>query len=318
MYNLEKIKELNNSQKLAVNLPGFGMLKNPIFIASGCGNFGQELEKYIDLNELGGITLKSLTKEIRPGNLQPRVGELKHGMINSIGLANPGVDDIQQEMEFFNDKVCKVFANVAGSDDGEYLAVIKKLNDYPQIHAYEINVSCPNVKKGCMQIGTDPVLLEALIKKIKLITKRAIYVKLTPNTSDIVEQALAAERGGADGITMINTIGGMGINYQTGKPIIAQATGGVSGPILKPVALKMVYEVTQQVTIPVIGMGGIFTGKDVIEFLQAGAQAVAIGTANLLNPCVTMEIIEELGNLLQELDKDNIQEFIKMAHPQSK
>ncbi len=314
MYNIDNIKKINDSKRLTISLPGFGNLKNPIFLASGCANFGKEYEDFIDLNQLGGITLKSITKEKREGNPTPRVGELDLGMINSIGLANPGMDNVDSQINYFNNIDCGVLANVAGSDEEEYLSVVKKLNQYDQIHAYEINVSCPNVKKGAMQIGQDPVLLEQLIYKIKEISKKPVYVKLTPNTSDIVKQAKAAKKGGADGITMINTLSGMGIDYKTGKPIIAMKGGGVSGPLLKPIALKMIYDVSLNVDIPIIGMGGISSATDVIEFMQAGATAVAIGTANLINPTISMEIIEELDKILDEIKVDKISDIIKMTH----
>ncbi len=314
MYNIENVKKINDSKRLSVSLPGFENLKNPIFLASGCANFGKEYEDFIDLNQLGGITLKSITKEKRDGNPTPRVGELDLGMINSIGLANPGMENVDNEIKYFDNIACGVLANVAGSDEEEYLDVVKKLNEYEQIHAYEINVSCPNVKKGAMQIGQDPVLLKQLVSKIKEISKKPVYVKLTPNTSDIVKQAKAASEGGADGITMINTLSGMGIDYRNGKPIIAMKGGGVSGPLLKPIALKMIYDVSSNVDIPIIGMGGISSAKDVVEFMQAGASAVAIGTANLINPTISMEIIEDLEKILDEIKIDKVSDLIKMTH----
>ncbi len=314
MYNIENVKKINDSKRLSVSLPGFENLKNPIFLASGCANFGKEYEDFIDLNQLGGITLKSITKEKRDGNPTPRVGELDLGMINSIGLANPGMENVDDEIKYFDNIDCGVLANVAGSDEEEYLDVVKKLNEYEQIHAYEINVSCPNVKKGAMQIGQDPILLKQLVSKIKEISKKPVYVKLTPNTSDIVKQAKAASEGGADGITMINTLSGMGIDYRTGRPIIAMKGGGVSGPLLKPIALKMIYDVSSNVDIPIIGMGGISCAKDVVEFMQAGASAVAIGTANLINPTISMEIIEDLDKILDEIKIDKVSDLIKMTH----
>ncbi len=314
MYNIDNVKKINESRRLSVSLPGFENLKNPIFLASGCANFGKEYEGFIDLNQLGGITLKSITKEKRDGNPTPRVGELDLGMINSIGLANPGMENVDNEIKYFDNIDCGVLANVAGSDEEEYLDVVKKLNEYEQIHAYEINVSCPNVKKGAMQIGQDPILLKQLVSKIKEISKKPVYVKLTPNTSDIVKQAKAASEGGADGITMINTLSGMGIDYRTGRPIIAMKGGGVSGPLLKPIALKMIYDVASNVDIPIIGMGGISSAKDVVEFMQAGASAVAIGTANLINPTISMEIIEDLDRILDEIKIDKVSDLIKMTH----
>ncbi len=314
MFNDDNVNKINSSGRLGVTLPGLGYLKNPLFIASGCGNFGREFEGYFNIENIGGISLKSITLNVRNGNPTPRVGELSYGMINSIGLANPGVDNVDEEIKYFTNLDTKVFANVAGSDMEEYIEVIKKLNKYDQIGAYEINVSCPNVKEGCMAIGTDARLLKELIESVKLISEKPIYVKLTPNTSDIVAQAKIVEQAGADGITMINTLSGMGIDYRTGKPIIAMKSGGVSGPLLKPIALKMIYDVSHSVNIPIIGMGGISNAKDVIEFMQAGADAVMIGTANLINPLIMMEIIEELPELLDEIAVNNIKEVIKMSH----
>lgn len=314
MYSIERIKEINNSQRLQVELPGFGKLKNPIMIASGCANFGKEFVDYIEIDELGAIALKSITSEKRFGNSMPRVAEVENGMLNAIGLANPGMDNLNEEFEYLSNKKCNVIANVAGSTEEEYLEVINKLNSYEQIDVYEINVSCPNVKKGCMQIGTNPEILEELIRKIKDIAIKPVYVKLTPNTDDIVKQAKAVERAGADGITMINTLSAMAIDYRTGKPILANITGGYSGPSLKPIALKMVYDVAKNTSLPIIGMGGISNEKDVVEFMEVGASAVMVGTANLINPLITMEIIERLPEVLDKINVQKIKDLIGITH----
>lgn len=294
--------------RLHVELPGL-ILKNPIMPASGCFGFGREYSELYDLNLLGAIMIKATTIEKRYGNPTPRVAETAAGMLNAIGLQNPGLTAVMTEelpwLEQFN---VPIIANVAGSEVDDYVAVAKEISTAPNVHALELNISCPNVKTGGIAFGTIPEVARELTKRVKEVSKVPVYVKLSPNVTNIVEIAKAVEDGGADGLTMINTLLGMRLDLQTGRPIIANVTGGLSGPAIKPVALRMIYEVSQQVDLPIIGMGGIQSAEDVIEFYYAGASAVAVGTANFVDPFVCPTIIEELPLLLEKLGYDHISE----------
>ncbi|MGP4072589.1 dihydroorotate dehydrogenase [Piscibacillus sp. B03] len=293
---------------LSVNFSGLE-LKNPIMPASGCFGFGKEFSEFYDLNELGAIVIKAATGKSRFGNPTPRVAETPSGMLNAIGLQNPGVDGIiQNELPFLKSFDTPVIANVAGSTEEEYLEVTEKLTNEESIKALELNISCPNVKEGGIQFGTDPELAYQLTNRVRSATTKPLFVKLSPNVTDIVSIAKAIEEAGADGFAMINTLTGMRIDLNSRKPLIANETGGLSGPAIKPIAIRMIHQVRQHTSLPIIGMGGICTAEDVLEFLMAGANAVAVGTANFQNPYICKEIIEELPSVLKKYGYHSIEE----------
>lgn len=297
------------SDRLCVKIPGLD-LKNPIMPASGCFAFGIEYAQFYDISKLGAIMIKAATKEARYGNPTPRVAETSSGMLNAIGLQNPGVDVIvENQLKELEKYDVPIIANVAGSDMDDYVYVAEKISKAPNVKALELNISCPNVKCGGIQFGTEPEVAKILTKKVKEVSSVPVYVKLSPNVTDIVAMARAVEEGGADGITMINTLVGMRLDKKTGKPIIANGTGGLSGPAIKPVAIRMVYQVAQAVKIPIIGMGGVMDEWDVIDFISAGASAVAVGTANFTDPFVCPKIIENLPKALDELGVNHILEL---------
>lgn len=300
--------------RLRVDIPGL-QLKNPIMPASGCFGFGKEYGNMYDLSLLGAIMIKATTLETRLGNPTPRVAETSSGMLNAIGLQNPGLKSVMEnELPWLEKFDVPIIANVAGSKTEDYVEVAKVISTAPNVHALELNISCPNVKEGGITFGTDPIVAKELTQAVKAVSKVPVYVKLSPNVTDIKVVAQAVQEGGADGITMINTLLGMRLDGKTGKPIIANKTGGLSGPAIKPVAIKMVYEVSQVVDIPIIGMGGVTNAADVIDFLSAGASAVAVGTANFVNPFICPTIIEELPALLDELGVNQITELIGRSH----
>lgn len=295
---------------ISVKLPGLN-LKNPIIPASGCFGFGKEYAELYDLSVLGGIAIKSATPQERFGNPTPRIAETPMGMLNAIGLQNKGVDSIiKNELPFLAQYDTEIMANVAGACEEDYVEVIKKLNNQPVIKAYELNISCPNVKHGGIGLGTKPELAAHVTKICKEAATKPVYVKLSPNVTDIVEIAKAVEKVGADGIVLINTLMGMRINLKTGKPLLANVTGGLSGPAIKPVALRMVYQVAQAVNIPIIGVGGITCAEDVLEFLNAGASAVEVGAQNFVDPYVCPKIIEDLPKVLEKYGYKNIEEAV--------
>ena len=263
------------------------------------------------MSVLGGIAIKSATPQERFGNPTPRIAETPMGMLNAIGLQNKGVDSIiKNELPFLAQYDTEIMANVAGACEEDYVEVIKKLNDQPVIKAYELNISCPNVKHGGIGLGTKPELAAHVTKICKEAATKPVYVKLSPNVTDIVEIAKAVEEVGADGIVLINTLMGMRINLKTGKPLLANVTGGLSGPAIKPVALRMVYQVAQAVNIPIIGVGGITCAEDVLEFLNAGASAVEVGAQNFVDPYVCPKIIEDLPKVLEKYGYKNIEEAV--------
>ena len=297
-----------------MKLPGLE-LKNPIMPASGCFGFGQEYGKLYDLSQLGAIMIKATTEETRYGNATPRVAETASGMLNAIGLQNPGLDHVlEHELPWLEQFDVPIIANVAGSEEADYVEVARRISKAPNVHALELNISCPNVKCGGIQFGTDPETARSLTAAVKEASSVPVYVKLSPNVTDIVAMAKAVEAGGADGITMINTLIGMRLDERTGKPVIANQTGGLSGPAVKPVAIRMVYEVSQATDLPIIGMGGVTNAQDVIDFLSAGASAVAVGTANFIDPFVCPTIIQDLEPKLDELGVDHISELIGRSH----
>lgn len=293
---------------LNISLPGLD-LKNPIMPASGCFGFGREFSQLYDLSKLGAIMIKATTSEPRFGNPTPRVAETSAGMLNAIGLQNPGLEKVvNEELVWLEQFDVPIIANVAGSQEEDYVAVAKRISAAKNVHALELNISCPNVKTGGIAFGTIPETAKNLTKKVKEVSEVPVYVKLSPNVTNIVEMAKAVEDGGADGLTMINTLIGMRLDLKTGNPILANKTGGLSGPAIKPVALRMIYEVSQQVSLPIIGMGGIESAEDVIEYYYAGASAVAVGTANFIDPFICPKIIDELPDLLKSLGYEHISE----------
>ena len=295
---------------LRVELPGLH-LKNPIIPASGCFGFGKEFAELYDLSILGGIAIKSATPAERFGNPTPRIAETPMGMLNAIGLQNKGVDSIiENELPFLANYDVEIMANVAGACEEDYVEVIKKLNDQPVIKAYELNISCPNVKHGGIGLGTQPELAAHVTRMAKAVATKPVYVKLSPNVTNIVEIAKAVEEAGADGIVLINTLMGMRINLKTGKPLLANVTGGLSGPAIKPVAIRMVYQVAQAVHIPIIGVGGITCAEDVLEFLNAGASAVEVGAQNFVDPYVCPKIIEDLPKVLEKYGYASLEEAV--------
>lgn len=300
--------------RLAVDLPGL-QLTNPIMPASGCFGFGQEYAKFYDLSELGAIMIKATTDTSRFGNPTPRVAETASGMLNAIGLQNPGLDHVlEHELPWLERYDVPIIANVAGSEVEDYVHVAREISKAPNVHALELNISCPNVKCGGIAFGTDPVIAGELTKAVKDVSSVPVYVKLSPNVTDIVAIARSVEAAGADGITMINTLVGMRLDEKTGRPLLANRTGGLSGPAIKPVALRMIYEVYPQVSIPIIGMGGVQNVQDVIDFLSVGAQAVAVGTANFVDPLICPKLIEQLPEELDRLGVESISDLVGRAH----
>ncbi|MET3698050.1 dihydroorotate oxidase B catalytic subunit [Bacillus oleivorans] len=303
---------------LAIKLPGLD-LKNPIMPASGCFGFGREYSRFYDLSLLGAIMIKATTPEARFGNPTPRVAETASGMLNAIGLQNPGLKKVcTEELPWLSQYDVPIIANVAGATMEDYVQVAEKIGLVENVKALELNISCPNVKHGGIAFGSNPETAYELTQKVKEVSNVPVYVKLSPNVTDIVTMAKAIEAAGADGITMINTLIGMRIDTVTGKPIIQNGTGGLSGPAIKPVAIRMVYDVSKNVNIPIIGMGGVQTADDVIEFLYAGASAVAVGTANFVDPFICKKLIEELPERLHQLGFSSIEECIGRSHANDK
>lgn len=300
---------------LSVKLSGV-KLDNPIIPASGTFGFGYEFADFYDINCLGSISLKGTTKDERYGNNLPRIAECERGLINSIGLQNPGIDKvISEELP----KIRKVFkkpliANISGFSIEEYVYNCEKIDKEEQIEIIELNISCPNVNHGGMAFGTSPEAAKEVTEAVKKVTTKPVYVKLTPNVTNIVEIARACEDGGADGIVLINTLLGMRINLKTRKPVIANKMGGFSGPAIFPVALRMVYQVYDAVKIPIIGVGGIEKAEDVIEMMLAGATAVEVGAANLVNPYACKEIIEDLPKTMEKYKIEKLSDIIGKAH----
>jgi len=276
-------------------------LKNPVMPASGCFGFGREYSNYYDLNKLGAIVVKATTKLPRKGNPTPRVTEVRGGMLNSIGLANPGLDKvIAEELPWLQQFDIPVIVNVAGETVEEYCTVVDGICKSGLAHAIELNVSCPNVECGGLSFGVDTKVLTELLESLRKVCTLPLIVKLSPNVTDIAEIAKAAEAAGADGLSLINTLIGMKIDINTRRPVLGRGIGGVSGPAIKPVAVRMVYQVAKAVKIPIIGIGGIYSAEDVIEYIMAGATAVQVGTANFTNPMACPEIITELNKYMSE------------------
>ena len=299
---------------LKVNFLGKEFI-NPIIPASGTFGFGYEFADLYDINILGSIALKGTTLEPRYGNPLPRIAECPSGLINAIGLQNPGVDKVVNEEIKKLSKVYKhqVIANVGGHSIKEYVETVKKFNDCEEVFGVELNISCPNVKGGGMAFGTDADTAFNLVSEVRKVCKKPLIVKLSPNVTDIVAMSKAVEKAVADAISLINTLVGMRINLKTGEPIISIKKGGYSGPGIYPVALRMVYDVYRNVNIPIIGMGGISNAYDVIEMMYAGASLVMIGAQNLIDPLVCKKIIEDLPKVMKEYNIENLQDIIGRA-----
>ena len=291
-------------------------LSNPIIPASGTFGFGYEFAALYDINILGSISFKGTTKDPRFGNPTPRIAECEKGMLNSVGLQNPGVDKVISE-ELPKLKACfkkPVMANVSGFSVDDYVYTVEKLDAESQIGWFEINISCPNVHGGGLAFGTSAQNAAAVTKAVKRVTKKPVIIKLSPNVTDITEIAKACEAEGADGISLINTLLGMKIDLKTKKPVLANKAGGFSGPAIKPVAVRMIYQVYDAVKIPIVGMGGITTAEDVIEIMLAGATAVEVGAANLVEPFACKNIIEDLPRVMEKYKIQNLTDIIGGAH----
>ncbi len=298
-----------------VNLCGI-TLDNPVIPASGTFGYGYEFAELYDINMLGSFSFKGTTKDARFGNPTPRIAECKSGLINAVGLQNPGVEKvIAEELPKMREVFHKpVMANVSGFSVEDYAYTVEKLDSEECIGWFEVNVSCPNVHGGGMSFGTDPKAAAEVTEAVRKVTKKPIFIKLTPNVTDIVSIAKACEAAGADGISMINTMLGMRINLRTRKPIIANKMGGFSGSAIMPVALRMVYQVYDAVKIPIIGMGGLSSAEDVIEMMLAGATAVQVGAANLIDPFACRDIIEQLPIVMEKYNINSLEEIIGGAH----
>ncbi len=283
--------------------------KNPVIAASGTFGFGREYNNFYDVGQLGGISSKGLTLKPREGNPPVRIAETPSGMLNSVGLQNPGVEAfIENELPFMRSLGTVVIANAAGATESDYVSIVDILSGV-DVDMIELNISCPNVKNGGMAFGVAPDSVEHITRTVRKVCRKPLIIKLTPNVADISANALAAERGGADAISLINTVAGMAVDYKTKRPTLGVVGGGLSGACVKPIALKMVYECHKKVHIPIIGLGGIMTGEDAAEFMLCGATAVQVGTANILDPFASIRIVNELTNLAES---DNIAEITEL------
>ena len=295
--------------KTAVTLAGVE-LKNPVMTASGTFGSGAEYSEFVDLNKLGAVVTKGVANVPWPGNPTPRVAETASGMLNAIGLQNPGIDVFcERDIPFLKKYDTKIIVNVCGKSTEDYCEVVERLENEP-VDLLEINVSCPNVKEGGIAFGQDPKALEAITKEVKKYAKQPIIMKLSPNVTDITEMAKAAEAGGADILSLINTLTGMKIDINRKTFALANKTGGVSGPAIHPIAVRMVYEAANAVNVPIIGMGGIETAEDAIEMLLVGASAVSVGTANFYNPNVTMEIVDGIARYMEQNHFASVQDMV--------
>lgn len=294
---------------MSVNIAGVEW-KNPVTVASGTFGSGAEYSEFTDLNKLGAVTTKGVANVPWAGNPTPRVAEVYGGMLNAVGLQNPGIELFcKRDIPFLKQYDTKIIVNVCGHSTEEYVEVVKRLADEP-VDMLEINISCPNVKEGGIAFGQDPKAVEAITREMKKYAKQPIIMKLSPNVIDITEMARAAEAGGADAVSLINTITGMKIDVNRRKFVLANKTGGMSGPAIHPVAVRMVYQTAQAIKIPIIGMGGIMTAEDAIEMILAGATAISVGTANFVNPKTTMEIVDGIKKYMEKYHVNDIKELV--------
>ena len=297
------------SVNLAVNLGGLAM-KNPVTTASGTFAAGMEYSDFVDISALGAVTTKGVSLNGWEGNASPRIAEVPSGMLNSIGLQNPGVAHLKsEELPWLREQGATTIVNVSGHSFDEYVQVIEALEDAP-VDAYEVNISCPNVDAGGMTLGTHVPSVEKVVSLCREATSRPLIVKLTPNVTDITEIARAAEASGADAISLINTLLGMAIDVKRRRPVLARVVGGFSGPAVKPVALRMVWQCSKAVSVPILGMGGVTTGTDAVEFMLAGATAVAVGTANFMNPQSTVDVIDGIIDYCEEQGVNDVNNLI--------
>lgn len=297
------------SVNLAVNLGGLAM-KNPVTTASGTFAAGMEYSDFVDVSALGAVTTKGVSLNGWEGNASPRIAEVPSGMLNSIGLQNPGVAHLKsEELPWLREQGATTIVNVSGHSFDEYVQVIEALEDAP-VDAYEVNISCPNVDAGGMTLGTHVPSVEKVVSLCREATSRPLIVKLTPNVTDITEIARAAEASGADAISLINTLLGMAIDVKRRRPVLARVVGGFSGPAVKPVALRMVWQCSKAVSVPILGMGGVTTGTDAVKFMLAGATAVAVGTANFMNPQATVDVIDGIIDYCEEQGVNDVNDLI--------
>jgi len=304
------VKPRETKVKLAVNLAGLEM-KNPVTVASGTFAAGREYSDFVDVASLGAVTTKGVSLNGWEGNASPRIAETPSGMLNSIGLQNPGVAHLREhELPWLREVGATTIVNVSGHSFGEYVDVIEALDGTGMVDAYEVNISCPNVDAGGMTIGTDPKSVEQVVGMCRQATKLPLIVKLTPNVTDISEIARAAEAAGADALSLINTLLGMAVDARTRRPQLARVVGGLSGPAVKPVALRLVWETSKAVKVPLLGMGGIYNGTDAVEFMLAGATAVAVGTANFGNPTATVDVIDGIIDYCEQQGVEDVNELI--------
>ena len=294
---------------LKVDLAGV-TLNNPIMTASGTFGSGEEYSEFVDLNRLGAVVTKGVANVPWEGNPTPRVAEVYGGMLNAIGLQNPGIDlFVERDIPFLTQFDTKIIVNVCGRTTEDYCEVVERLSDQP-VDMLEINISCPNVKEGGIAFGQDPKAIEAITKEIKKHAKQPVIMKLSPNVTDITEMAKAAVDAGSDALSLINTLTGMKIDIERRDFVLANKTGGMSGPAIKPVAVRMVYQVANAVDVPIIGMGGISTAEDALEFIMAGATAVSVGTANFINPATTLEVVDGIKTYMERHQINDINELI--------
>jgi len=295
---------------LSVNIAGI-KFKNPVLTASGTFGYGEEFAEFVDLSRLGGVIVKGISLKPIVGNPPPRIWETPSGMLNAIGLENPGVDVfLSQKLPFLRKYDTAVIVNIFGFSLEEYVEVAERLNGAKGISGLEVNISCPNVKAGGMAFGTDLKATFELLSAIRKVTRLPIFAKLSPNVTDVTEFANAARDAGCDGLSLINTLLGMAIDVRCRRPRLANCTGGLSGPAIRPVAVRVVWQVASKVPLPIIGMGGIITGEDALEFILAGASAVAVGTANFINPLATLEVLSGIENIMIEQGVSDIKDLI--------
>lgn len=296
----------------SVNIAGVEF-KNPVMEASGTFGSGMEYSEFVDLSKLGAVVTKGVANVPWPGNPTPRIAEVYGGMLNAIGLQNPGIDVFcERDIPFLKQFDTKIIVNVCGKTTEDYISVVERLSNEP-IDMMEINISCPNVKEGGIAFGQDPKAVEAVTREVKKYAKQPVIMKLSPNVTDITVMAKAAEAGGADALSLINTLTGMKIDIHRQKFAIANKTGGMSGPAVKPIAVRMVYQVANAVNLPIIGMGGIQNGEDAVEFLMAGATAVSVGTANFMNPTATIDTVKGIEKYMQQYGIDDVNQIIGMS-----
>ena len=297
----------------SVNLCGV-TLKNPVMTASGTFGSGEEFSEFVDLNKLGAVVTKGVANVPWPGNPTPRVAEVYGGMLNAVGLQNPGIELFcKRDIPFLKKYDTRIIVNVCGRSTADYCEVVERLADEP-VDMLEINISCPNVKEGGIAFGQDPKAVEAITNEVKKVAKQPVIMKLSPNVTDITEMAKAAEAGGADALSLINTITGMKIDINRRCFVLANKTGGMSGPAIHPVAVRMVYQTAQAVQVPIIGMGGIMNAEDAIEMILAGATAVSVGTANFADPSVTEKIVTGIGDYMRKFQVNDIKELVGAVH----